>query len=260
MIPVLAFTVEQLLSALDRFTGIEQHIQAWFSEAYPSDSETEVAEEVVAERSGWCAGELGGRLCAALAQNRYCSSLLVSGGPRVMVTAIAMGLKQNRFLRSFQMFHWEIDDADGPLLAEAIKSNGSLQKVELEQVKMGRVSGVALADALKHNVTLRSFDCLFAIMDDDTTRALEEAFTQYNVVLQEIRVVSPEWASGWEWVGHRNVEIAKARHALAAIARIACDGGFRSLTEKMFRREVFRFFLPSACKVLPVEFSTTQQY
>ena len=177
-----------------------------------------------------------------------------------MVKAFAMGLKQNRFLRSFQLVHWDVDDDDGVSLAEAISKNTSLKMLEFDDVTMGREAGLALAHALKHNVILESFYGRFASLHADTKPAFDEVFEHYNVVLQEMRVVSPEWANGWESIVQRNEEIAKERHALAAIARCSCHGGLRSVTEQTFRREVFRFLLPSACNVLPVEFSTVWQY
>ena len=179
---------------------------------------------------------------------------------RAMVKALAMALKRNRFLRIFQLFHWDVDDDHGVSLAEAVSNNASLKKLEFDDVRMGREAGLALALALKHNVTLESFYGRFASLHADTKPAFDEVFENYNVVLQEIRVVSPEWASGWESIVQRNVEIAKERHALAAIARCTCDAGLRSLTDLTFRREVFRLFLPSACNVIPVEFSIAWQY
>eukprot|EP00747_Dinoflagellata_sp_TGD_P033340 gnl/TRDRNA2_/TRDRNA2_136557_c0_seq1.p1 gnl/TRDRNA2_/TRDRNA2_136557_c0~~gnl/TRDRNA2_/TRDRNA2_136557_c0_seq1.p1 ORF type:complete len:444 (+),score=64.31 gnl/TRDRNA2_/TRDRNA2_136557_c0_seq1:155-1333(+) len=94
----------------------------------------------------------------------------------------------------------------------------------------------------------------------ETIDTVLQAFVQ-NVTL--VSIESEPWGllrgllDDWTLyaITKRNWVIWEQARTLAALARGTKDTGFRSLVEKSFRRQVFRFFLPLGCKMMPVDFA-----
>ena len=248
-----------VIGALERDSVLDQEINAFFTDDESSDGEMVSSDGDAVDASRRCEGEVGERLRCALVNNTHCQSLVFHSGPRGMLGAIARGLKENRSIKRFELVSWDVEEEDGAALVEAVKCNKTLKCLRFANVGMDAAIGVGIAEALKHNGTLISFTGGFMGMAGEMREAFEEAFTRHNVALQSITFGSNETAMyEWPWVVERNKDIAQVRHALTGIARCCFDGGLCNLTEKSFRREVIRFFLPSMCKVMPVELAISR--
>jgi len=138
--------------------------------------------------------------------------------------------------------------ATSAAVAEAIKHNKALQSIALEfSNAMRPQTGMAFADAMRHNTTLKSLTCSWGDSPGCAVSDLLQSTFAENVTLQEL-----EFDEMGEHIAERNRILQEWACAIAALARPTDDVGFHSLVEKVFRRKVFRFFLPAQCGLMPI--------
>jgi len=150
-------------------------------------------------------------------------------------------------------------------MAEAVKHHAALQSVEIVTgARMDNETGLAMAEAVKHHAALQSvkLDVRTSKMDNETGLAMAEAI-EHNVQLQSFNFFDHKedstehrrMAALREAYVARNQELRKQRHAIAALSRGSASTGFHSLSERLFRRAVFTYYLPPLCKQMPLDFA-----
>lgn len=146
--------------------------------------------------------------------------------------AFAESLKRNCTLHSINLHAAHMSDATGIAVATALRGNGTLQSLELG-IGAGFETSIAFAGLLKENSALVSL-------------RLSPIRGEQDENSEMVHVVEAEIAEAIR----RNQELPSQWRAVALVAQHASSREARAvmtvLTEAVFKRLVFSFFLPPA--------------
>eukprot|EP00927_Polykrikos_kofoidii_P055567 TRINITY_DN49793_c0_g1_i1.p1 TRINITY_DN49793_c0_g1~~TRINITY_DN49793_c0_g1_i1.p1 ORF type:complete len:206 (+),score=39.05 TRINITY_DN49793_c0_g1_i1:29-619(+) len=170
-----------------------------------------------------------------------------------------MALGRNSSLRSLTIAAWDgrLGGEAGVALAEVLgrRSFSGLRALTIEgDVELVDEAWLALAVAIERSSCLEfvRIDAVPASRESEAWAAVASSLNR-TVTLQCVHCRG--WEEDGRKAGERNRALRAQGRALAALARWSSDTGYFSLTEKVFRRQVFGYFLPPRCDLLPVDFA-----